>query len=927
MTTIDTTVNKHPDGSRRYHLGKNALVSLISDAGSDGVVAFVKNTETGALYRMGEEEFLLLNGLTKGFSHEGLATALSSHFRIVVNASTVAQFAEQMVQNGILVAVLDSGMKPPLHLAQSMKVAAEDSIEDSDLAASDWTLDEEDGSLGATVQPDNFQDENIFSDDTDFDWDDDDGFEDRIFGDEDLVGVEDIPAEPQISREGTSSKRYAIANDAVTERQQSFERAKKEQPKIKDMDIVLFDPTGLLRFLNRFFGFAASILAGITVPLGIFAIVAIFHRLDEVLDTIYASRRVIGIVGILAISMLSVSLVSRLVIGAVLQRNGSDVKRFGINFLFFLIPRFAIDMIGVSKLDRHGKIQVYASALRTRFLIFALCTLIWAFTRQSGSSLSQVAAIIGQFGLLSFLISGFPLINGEGYRLMCVCFSQPMLRERSMAYLFGVRRKNFGPETPGERWTFILYGIGSLLTSAFLVTLVAAYVSTMLEARFGGTGVIVFLSLIALILAWFVVTRGRSKRIRQQVTAEMVEEKKAEAIAFKRVGRGQNLPVPIPAGLEPERVQNQLPAKVPSRRITLYRPLPDVYGTKAKNNRRGIWLRRIVVLSLVLGAIYVAFLPYNYQSGGDFVILADDRVKVVARVPNELTAVMVEEGDIVESGDILALQDSVREEHALAVTRAELAKARAQLERLELGATEEEIQVAIEQIERIRSELPFLEAEADRAQKLLERGAIPTSQAERTISNFNVAKAELRSAEANLNRVAAEAEASEIAMVQADVNRLQSELAFNETKLGYTKIVAPVAGRVVFQSEEPVPGQFLETGDLLMEIEDHTVARAEIKVPEADVSLIEVGEKVRLKAWAMPDEEREGVVSAIAPVAETEEFGQVVRIKTFMSNENGLFRPGMTGYAKIDGEEMRVWEAYSRLLVRFFLIEIWGWIP
>ena len=70
-----------------------------------------------------------------------------------------------------------------------------------------------------------------------------------------------------------------------------------------------------------------------------------------------------------------------------------------------------------------------------------------------------------------------------------------------------------------------------------------------------------------------------------------------------------------------------------------------------------------------------------------------------------------------------------------------------------------------------------------------------------------------------------------------------------------------------------------------------------------------------------------GTVVSIAPSAEVEDFGRVVRVKTQFPNEEGFFRPEMTGFAKIDGAEMKTWEAFTRLFVRFFLIEVWGWIP
>jgi multidrug resistance efflux pump len=621
-----------------------------------------------------------------------------------------------------------------------------------------------------------------------------------------------------------------------------------------------------------------------------------------------------------------VSLVSRLVVGAVLQREGAQVRRFGITFLFFLIPRFAVDMTDLHKLDREGKTHVFAAALRTRFLLFAVGTLFWAATRQSGWLLSDIAAIVGQFGLFSFLISAFPLFPGEGYRLMCAYFDQPMLRERSFAYIFRLGRAGNGPTSATERWAFVLYGIGSLLTSAFLATLVAAYTSAALEGHFGGTGVAIFLGLFALVVAWFLVTRGRSKKLRAQIVADMMAKRREPA--GKKTGPTRHtLPVPVPAVRGAPRQRDTLPASIPAGERQAYRPLPGMYGDNAPAVRRNRWIRRGIFIAALAGTIYAAFLPYNYETGGDFVILPQDRVEVVARVPNELAEVMVEEGAIVNKGDLLAIQINIRERHTLEVSKAELAKARAQLQRLRDGATPEEIRVAEEQVERYKVALPFLKSEYERAMALGERGTMSISQKERIISDYETGKADLRSAEASLERVRAKAQDTDIAMAQADVDRLESEVAYAQVKLNDTRMFAPVSGRVVFDGDEPVPGKYYEIGDLLMEIEDHTVARAEIKVPEADVGLIQVGEQVRLKAWAWPDQEHIGVVSAIAPVAETEEFGQVVRIKTSLPNEDGLFRPGMTGYAKVTGAQMPMWEAFSRLFVRFILIEVWGWIP
>ena len=53
----------------------------------------------------------------------------------------------------------------------------------------------------------------------------------------------------------------------------------------------------------------------------------------------------------------------------------------------------------------------------------------------------------------------------------------------------------------------------------------------------------------------------------------------------------------------------------------------------------------------------------------------------------------------------------------------------------------------------------------------------------------------------------------------------------------------------------------------------------------------------------------------------------MVRVLAVFDNAQGALRSGMTGYAKIDGAQMRVWEAYLRSITRFFQVEVWSWVP
>ena len=142
-----------------------------------------------------------------------------------------------------------------------------------------------------------------------------------------------------------------------------------------------------------------------------------------------------------------------------------------------------------------------------------------------------------------------------------------------------------------------------------------------------------------------------------------------------------------------------------------------------------------------------------------------------------------------------------------------------------------------------------------------------------------------------------------------------------------TQLVSPIAGRLEQLNLSDLSGKYLDNGDLYTTVIDDRVLRAEIEVPEADLPLVAIGDRAKLKLWAYPDRIFVGQVVDIEPAVEQEEFGRVSRVQVRLPNENGLHRAGMTGYGKISGELESVALAFTHRLVRFFSVEVWSWIP
>ncbi|MBF0392544.1 MAG: HlyD family secretion protein, partial [Alphaproteobacteria bacterium] len=151
--------------------------------------------------------------------------------------------------------------------------------------------------------------------------------------------------------------------------------------------------------------------------------------------------------------------------------------------------------------------------------------------------------------------------------------------------------------------------------------------------------------------------------------------------------------------------------------------------------------------------------------------------------------------------------------------------------------------------------------------------------------------------------------------------------AYWSEQVGRARLVAPISGRVASRNPQFLLGSWAKEGDLLLQIEDSRLMRAEIEVPETDILAVKPGAGVRLRLWGESVETLDGRVASMAPVAEKREFGSVVRVLSDIPNTEGRLHSGMTGYAKVAAREMPAWEAFSRLFVRFGTIEMWSWVP
>ena len=213
-------------------------------------------------------------------------------------------------------------------------------------------------------------------------------------------------------------------------------------------------------------------------------------------------------------------------------------------------------------------------------------------------------------------------------------------------------------------------------------------------------------------------------------------------------------------------------------------------------------------------------------------IEAKSQVDISADITGRIIQIGVKEGDWVTRGQFLIQIDA--SEYQAAVSRAEGLVASSQASVVQARANRDQAKRA-----------------ADRARELAKAGPnlIAPEMVEQAITAHEVADANLRASEATMDQA------------RAGLRQAQEQLS-------KTRLVAPMAGRVVRVAKEvgevAVQGTFSSEQALLVTIADLSVIQANVKVDETDVVRLTEGDSVEVTIDAFPDSTFAGRVTKVS---------------------------------------------------------------
>ncbi|KYZ76635.1 hemolysin secretion protein D [Anaerosporomusa subterranea] len=327
--------------------------------------------------------------------------------------------------------------------------------------------------------------------------------------------------------------------------------------------------------------------------------------------------------------------------------------------------------------------------------------------------------------------------------------------------------------------------------------------------------------------------------------------------------------------------------------------------------------RRLRVLILLLVAILATGGYFLYQkkqvnpnqvkvSGNIEVITVGVGFKVAGHVDRRL----VDEGDSVKKGQIIANLETADLELDVANANAQLLVAQVTLGQLMNGSRSQDVSAAQAALRSVEADKQNAAMEYRRMQQLFTQSAVSAQDRDRSQTAYATASARADQAAQQLSMVVEGPRREEIELAAARVEQVKQLLKLAKTRLAYAQITAPVDGVVLSKNIEV--GEYVSPGTPVVTIGDLNQVWLKAYIAETDLGKVKLGQKVAVTTDTYPNKIYNGTISFIASEAEftpksiqtTEERVKLVyRIKITVENNDHALKPGMPADAEIKLDE------------------------
>ena len=272
------------------------------------------------------------------------------------------------------------------------------------------------------------------------------------------------------------------------------------------------------------------------------------------------------------------------------------------------------------------------------------------------------------------------------------------------------------------------------------------------------------------------------------------------------------------------------------------------------------------------------------------------KVEVKSKASGIVKKLLVDAGDKVRKGQLLAQLDKEEIE-------AQVEQSRAGAQAAEASLTSAEADYERAKVDAEGPDVPLLKRAYDRAIGMAKEGVVSTSALEDAEKNY-----ELALNKQNVSKAQATVLKAKIAQSQGQLAQDRANLKQLEEQLSYTDIESPIDGVVLSRDVEmgDAVSSILVLGSsatLVMTLGDTSSVYVKGKVDESDIGKVYLGQPARIKVESFKDKTFSGVVTKISPMVVEKDNVTTFEVRVSINNPGGELKAEMTANAEIILEE------------------------
>ncbi|MCU1237965.1 MAG: efflux transporter, family, subunit [Candidatus Solibacter sp.] len=279
---------------------------------------------------------------------------------------------------------------------------------------------------------------------------------------------------------------------------------------------------------------------------------------------------------------------------------------------------------------------------------------------------------------------------------------------------------------------------------------------------------------------------------------------------------------------------------------------------------------------------------------GDGVLFPLNQASVVPKIAAPVQRFLVQRGDHVKQGQLLAVLENRDLTAAQGESRAQLEQAQANLRSTTSAQIPEALVKAQSDADSARESEDAAKKLLENRQNLFKQGALARKLVDDAQVAYAQAHAASVSAQEHLRALQTVGKQEQINTAAAQVEAAQSHLQSSEAQTSYSRIVSPISGVV---ADRPLyPGEMAAAGTPLLQVIDISKVVARVNVPQNQAATLKVGQPATI---AQPDTDLkiEGKVMVVSP--STDPNSTTVQVWVQADNPGERLKPGTSVHATI----------------------------